>query len=190
VYSFYRIFEFKILYRYLRDTTLADEIRPFFRRLYQLLNYALESTKGVFVENKGITLSVHYRQLANDKTPDMHCAFNRVVKKAQSEGKFKITSGKKVYELRPDVDWDKGKAISLLMQKFGGQKNIDFLPIYLGDDLTDEDGFATIYNHGKGIAVHIGNNIRTTIADYYLKSPDEVIQFFIILLGCLHNGFV
>jgi trehalose-phosphatase len=160
---------------------LVDEIRPFFRSLYQWLIHALEPAQGVFVENKGITLSVHYRQMDEEKTPDMFRSFNRVVHKARGEGRFKVTSGKKVYELRPDVDWDKGKAISLLIRKFGSLKDKDLFPVYLGDDITDEDGFAAIQRYGKGLTVHIGNNLRQTGARYYLKSPDEVIQFLKIL---------
>ena len=169
---------------------LADEIRPFFRLLSHLLVRALSPTKGVFVENKGITLSVHYRQIARDKTLSMQRAFNRVVNDVRNEGKFKVTLGKKVLELRPDVDWDKGKAISLLLQKFAdGRRDGDLVPIYLGDDLTDEDGFEAIDDHENGISIYIGNNLRRTNASYYLKSPDEVIEFLKIFLNSLKRGF-
>ena len=72
-------------------------------------------------------------------------------------GKIRITSGKKVYEIRPAVAWDKGKAIKMLMKKYGrrGRKS-GLLPIYIGDDLTDEDGFKVIENYGSGISVFVG----------------------------------
>lgn len=169
---------------------LADEIRPFFRFLSQLLIRTLAPIKGVLVENKGITLSVHYRQIEHARKRDMQRAFNQVVNDVRNEGKFKVTPGKKVFELRPDIDWDKGKAISLLLQKFAdGRRNGDLVPIYFGDDLTDEDGFEAIGQQGNGVTVHIGNNLRRTNASYYLKSPDEVIEFLKLFLNSLKRGF-
>ena len=129
--------------------------------------------------------------MENENIGDLNNTFNRVIQGAQNMGNFKVTPGKKVYELRPDIDWDKGKAINLLIEKYGrrnGRKN-SLLPVYLGDDMTDEDGFEAIKRHGNGISVHIGNNLRRTNANYFLKSPDEVIDFLEKLLGGLRRGF-
>ena len=160
---------------------LAEEIRPLFRMMSRLLSLALETTKGVFVENKGLTLSVHYRQMPEEKSGHMKDTFDRVVEDAVSEGKLKVHSGKKVYELRPAVDWNKGKAISMLMKKYGKGRP-DTLPIYLGDDLTDEDGFDVISLTSNGLSIHIGSDTDASGAYYYLKSPDEVRDFLEKLL--------
>ncbi len=50
---------------------------------------------------------------------------------------LRVTSGRKVVELRPNLDWDKGKTLEWILDQIAGQEPL--LPIYLGDDLTDED---------------------------------------------------
>jgi trehalose-phosphatase len=163
---------------------LAEEIQPFLRAISQILTLTLKTTRGVFIENKGLTLSVHFRQMANENIRSLKIIFQRLIKEAQVSGKFRITPGKKVFELRPAVDWNKGDAIKLLAEKYGqfNGKTNETLPIYLGDDLTDEDGFAAIGKYGNGIAVYVGREVRNTAANYFLRSPEEVAQFLKILL--------
>ena len=103
---------------------------------------SLSSIKGVLVEDKGITLSVHYRQVEEEIAGDIRRIVEKIVTGPVALGMVKITTGKKVIEVRPAVNWDKGKAIRLLMKRYGkGGRNSGLLPIYLGDDRTDEDGF-------------------------------------------------
>jgi trehalose 6-phosphate phosphatase len=162
---------------------IADEIKPFFRVVRQILILTLGTIKGVLVEDKGITLSVHYRQVDEEKAKEIESLVKRAVNGSVSQEIFKVTTGKKVYEVRPAVNWDKGKAIRLLMKRYGkGGRNSGLLPIYLGDDLTDEDGFRMIEKYGNGITVHVGESNSTSIARYYLKSPDEVQIFLVKLL--------
>jgi trehalose 6-phosphate phosphatase len=158
---------------------LAKEIRPFLRVVSKILTLALETTKGVFVEDKGLTLSVHYRQMAGNNSGDENYLFDSIMRSARDTGKFKVTAGKKVYELRPAIDWDKGKAIEMLIKKYGhknGRKD-GLLPVYIGDDVTDEDGFKVVRRYRNGLAIHVGENIDNTAADYFLKSPEEVAEF-------------
>ncbi len=167
---------------------LAEEIRPFFRVIFRWLTLAFETTKGVLVEDKGFSLSVHYRQVADANAADMKNIFKSIVDDARAIKDFRVTLGKKVFELRPAVDWDKGKAIDLLIEKYGGNRK-DILPIFLGDDVTDEDGFREIGKLQQGITVHVGNDPCRTTAKYYLNSTDEVGEFFNILLGCSRTHF-
>jgi trehalose-phosphatase len=83
-------------------------------------------------------------------------------------------SGKKVLELQPQIDWHKGKAVLWLLQalKLDGA---DVLPLYVGDDLTDEDAFKALAQRGIGIVVE--DSTRPTAAHYSLKSPVEVQAF-------------
>jgi trehalose 6-phosphate phosphatase len=156
---------------------LAEEMRPAFRLMNQVLNKALTPIKGVHVEDKGLTISVHYRMVEESKSEEMNNIFERVIATARSLGKVTITSGKKVYEVRPAVKWDKGEAIALLIDKYGKTKTKkEVLPIYLGDDQTDEDGFNVIEKHG-GISVFVGEEPGDSAARYYLKAPAEVEQF-------------
>lgn len=157
---------------------IAEEIKPFFRIVRQILGLTLGAIKGVLVEDKGLTLSIHYRQAQEEKARDIRTIVERTVNGLPARGLFKVTSGKKVYEVRPAVDWDKGKAIRMLMKRYGkGDRQSGLLPIYLGDDLTDEDGFRIFEKHGDGIAVHVGGVNVHSAARYYLDSPDEVVVF-------------
>jgi trehalose-phosphatase len=156
---------------------LAEEMRPVFRLINQVLNKAMAPVKGVRVEDKGLTVSVHYRMVEEGKSEEVRNIFERVIATARSLGKVRITSGKKVYEVRPAVDWDKGEAIALLIDRYGKTKTKkELLPIFLGDDQTDEDGFKVIEKHG-GISVFVGEKTNDSAAHYYLKSPAEVEQF-------------
>lgn len=156
---------------------IAEEMRPVFHLIQQVLLKALIPIRGVQIEDKGLTLSVHYRLVEDEKSQEVKNIFERVIATARSLGKVVVTSGKKVYEVRPAVEWDKGKAISLLIDKYGRPKTKKGLfPVFLGDDTTDEDGFKVVRKQ-DGIAIFVGDENRNSAADYYLKSPAEVEQF-------------
>lgn len=167
---------------------VAEEMRPVFRIMHQILSKALAPVRGAHVEDKGLTLSVHYRMVEEGKSAEVKNIFERVVGTARSLGKVKTTSGKKVYEVRPAVDWDKGRAIALLLYRYGRHKaSDDLLAIFLGDDLTDEDGFKVI-NKWEGISIFVGEESGDSAARYYLKCPKEVEQFLSFLAVRVPRG--
>eukprot|EP00965_Chrysotila_dentata_P256258 6212488-Pleurochrysis_carterae.AAC.2 len=88
------------------------------------------------------------------------------------------TAGKMVYELRPSVNWNKGKAVEWLLEQIKKEKHETYMPIYIGDDVTDEDAFQVMDELGGfGIIVH-ENPIRdNTAASFALRNPSEVQQF-------------
>jgi trehalose 6-phosphate phosphatase len=170
---------------------IAEEIKPMLRIIRQILNMTVGTIKGVLVEDKGITLSVHYRQVRDEEVSEVRNKVEGVVRGPLSRGIVKVTPGKKVYEVRPAVPWDKGRAIRLLMKRYGkGGRQSGLLPIYLGDDFTDEDGFRVIEKYGNGITIRIGENNADSIAKYYLYSPQEVQQFLTNLLETAQRGFI
>jgi trehalose 6-phosphate phosphatase len=141
----------------------------------QILTTTLGSIKGVFVEDKGLTLSVHYRQADETRTQTVQQIADQSLKGPLLTGILKITQGKKVVEVRPAVSRDKGRAIRLLMKRHGkGGKQSGLIPIYLRDDLTDEDGFKMIARYGQGISIYVGDEPEKSIAAYFLKSTEEV----------------
>jgi len=169
---------------------LAEELRPILRIMHYVLSRTLGAIKGVLVENKGLSLSVHYRLVEERRAREVERIVKRVVGGAEATGQTKITSGKKVYEVRPAVTWDKGKAVKLLMKRYGkGGRKSELLPIFLGDDLTDEDGFRVIENYGSGISVFVGEEAQHSTARYFLKSPSEVAIFLDMLLEQARKGF-
>jgi trehalose-phosphatase len=90
--------------------------------------------------------------------------------------------GKKVYELLPDIDWDKGKAALWLLETLGGER-AKVRPIYIGDDRTDEDAFRGL---GQcGVCILVSEQRRPTAASYSLKDPAEVDRFLRELVAIL-----
>jgi trehalose-phosphatase len=105
-----------------------------------------------------------------DRVPDVEEAVAGV---AASFAGLRRTGGKKVFELRPDIEWDKGRALLWLLEELGLDGD-DVLPIYLGDDLTDEDGFAALADHGAGLGLLVRGEAddRTTRADYAIADVE------------------
>lgn len=169
---------------------VAEELTPLLRIMHYVLSRALGTIKGVFVENKGLTLSVHYRLVEERECPEVERIVKQVAGGVEATGKTRLTSGKKVYEVRPAVAWDKGKAIKLLMKKYGkGGWRSGLLPIFLGDDLTDEDGFRVIDDYGAGLSVLVGERAKSSRARYFLKSTAEVAAFLRTLLEQTDKGY-
>lgn len=139
-------------------------------KIIRQLRAELSVLDGVFIEDKGITASIHYRQVNPRKTGRVFETFWSIV--SRYEDLFRITSGKKVLEIRPHGIWNKGDAVKWIWKKFAK----DAIPIYVGDDTTDEDAFKAI--KGKGIGICIGKNIE---ADYYLKSQREIRRLLKLL---------
>jgi trehalose-phosphatase len=120
---------------------------------------------GVQLERKRYTLAVHYR-----RAPAAAHAVHEAVLRAQARHPaLRVSGGKMVYELQPDVDWDKGRAVLWLIETLGLQ---DALPVYIGDDVTDEDAFRALAGRGLGIAVQEAP--RPSAAAYRLSGPAEV----------------
>ena len=169
---------------------VADELRPILRIMHYVLSRALGTIRGVFVENKGLSLSVHYRLCERQRALEVERIVQQVVGGSAVSGHAKIIPGKKVYEVRPAVTWDKGKAIKLLMKKYGkGGRKSGLLPVYFGDDLTDEDGFRVIEGYGIGLSVFVGEQNQQSTARYFLKSPAEVATFMSTLLEQAQKEF-
>ena len=126
---------------------------------------------GVFVEDKGMTLSVHYRLAADELAGEIESRFNTAVSPYLKPGGWKKLVGKKVFEVRPDIPWDKGNAIAYLQDAYPRSS----LTFYFGDDLTDEDGFGVVQS-GGGIAIFVGQARQPTKAMYRLDSPQEVLE--------------
>jgi trehalose 6-phosphate phosphatase len=161
---------------------ITDEIKPILRIMGLVLKKTLSTIRGVIVEDKGLTLSVHYRLVDDEKEHEVRSIVENTVGIAERLGKIRTTPGKKVHEVRPNVSWDKGKAVKYLMKRYGkGGRMSKLLPIYLGDDLADEDAFRVVENYG-GIAVYIGGENRLSVASYYLSSSGEVDQLIKELL--------
>jgi len=121
---------------------------------------------GVQVERKRFAVAVHFRRARASDAPAVEAAVARAL--ARHPG-LRKTGGKMIFELRPDVDWDKGRAVLWLIEELQLQ---EALPVYIGDDLTDEDAFRALAGRGLGVAVQ--DAPQPTAAAYTLRDPDEV----------------
>ncbi len=136
----------------------------------------VKDLKGVRVERKRFAIAIHYRQAAEGIESELE---KRVDKVAGHHSKLIKTTGKKIFELRPNADWDKGKALFHLLDKLEADSR-QAVPLYIGDDTTDEDAFRAIA--GRGIGILVTDQDRQTAADYVLHDTDEVADFLENLL--------
>jgi len=155
----------------------ADKARPLLDKLYQELHLGLDNVKGVIIENKGLTLSVHYRLVEDTQIDTVRSTFERITLTSLASGAIEVTPGKKVYEIKPAISWHKGKVIDLLLTESMrlGHSGAT-LPFFLGDDVSDEAGFHTVDKYG-GVSIFIGEEWNQSHASYHLRSPDEVEEF-------------
>ncbi|OBK32536.1 trehalose-phosphatase [Mycobacterium sp. 1245111.1] len=130
---------------------------------------------GVVVEHKRFGVAVHYRNAARDRVGEVAAA----VRSAGQRTALRVTTGREVIELRPDVDWDKGKTLRWVLDYIrDNDGDGPLLPIYLGDDITDEDAFDAIADDGIAILVrHSDDGDRATAARYALDNPGRVREF-------------
>ena len=154
-----------------RNQEPGQRFLPALERAETRLRELLKDIPGARIERKRFTIAVHYRQVRKPHLPEVEQLVNQVLADQPS---LRKSLGKKVFEIRPDVDWDKGKALLSLLEAVSISSG-DAVPLFIGDDITDEDGFRAIRERGIGIAV--GSEERPTAAHYKLKDTDEVREF-------------
>jgi trehalose-phosphatase len=141
--------------------------------LAEQLREELAGIPGVLVEPKRFALAVHFRLVPDEHLPAIERAVDRAAARFTGTPGVRKTGGKKVFELRPDLDWDKGRALLFLLAELGLDRP-DVLPVYLGDDATDEDAFAALARRpGGGLGILIADEPRPTAAEYVLRDPGE-----------------
>ena len=136
------------------------------------LSQILAEVPGVRVEHKRFAVAVHYRQVAPEHIDEIVSATHKLGQRDS----LRVTNGRMLVELRPDIDWDKGTTLAWIRDRIDAQGCL--LPIYIGDDLTDEDAFDAVQFDGIGIVVrHDEDSDRKTAAHFALQSPDHVCEF-------------
>lgn len=171
------------------EHSISRRARKASQQIAGALGPALRVVPGAVLESKGHTLSIHYRLVRRRGDVErLRSAIQQAVQPWVEAGDVRIAFGKRVIEVRPPTPWGKGHAlVALLTGDFQGtEAALDGesafagdtkgkLPIYLGDDVTDEDAFRAIAT--VGIPVKVGDPSRPTAAHYRLRSPDEVQLF-------------
>ncbi len=152
--------------------------RPYQSRIKKDILSKTKGIKGVIVEDKGGSLSLHYRLVKQTRLKELKKIFDAACAPYIKSGKVARSSGKKVWEIRPPAAWNKGKAVGRICAslKETGKR---ILPIYMGDDKTDEDAFSFLKDR-RSITIFVGER-RESMARYYLRSPAEVKIFLVRL---------
>ncbi len=147
---------------------------PVLEQMAAQLRDQLGSIPGVLVEHKRFGVAVHYRNATRERVGDVLAA----VRAAGRHSALRVTTGREVIELRPDINWDKGKTLRWVIDQLGEAGSGPLVPIYLGDDITDEDAFDAVRHDGFPIVVrHNEDGDRATAALFALDSPTRVSEF-------------
>lgn len=142
-------------------------------RMEHALEKVVSANLGMLLEIKGAALALHYRN-AQDREPTARAATERLV--AEYADAYVLQPGKMVYEIKPK-DVDKGRAVRAYMSEppFTGRK-----PVFIGDDLTDEKGFAMV-NKFDGLSVKVGPG--DTVARARIESVELLLDWLQVIAG-------
>lgn len=150
---------------------IGEDVLPHLQQAFQSLQQALGNIQGCLIEDNRLSVSVHYRNVEPVYFPEIERAVDDIV--AMHNTYIVKTIGKMVWEIRPKKDWHKGAAVeNLISTIFDDSSSV--LPVYIGDDVTDEDAFKTVRSKG-GIAILVSQFPRKTNANYFVASPDDVL---------------
>jgi trehalose-phosphatase len=153
-----------------RTVKVPKALKKALSEVTRLLSKVRRDFDGVIMENKGLSLSFHYRLVKAKRVTHLKREFwNRVMPFVRS-GQVRVVKGKRVFEVRPNVPWTKGHAALWFMKKLASQS---CLPIYIGDDQTDEDAFRMLRS---GITIRVGKH-HGSRAKYYVRRVAEVVRF-------------
>jgi trehalose 6-phosphate phosphatase len=132
------------------------------------LGELVRSHPGLLLEDKGYSLAVHYR-LAPEMQSHVRSAVDAVL--ATLGPDFVLQAGKSVLELRPG-SWSKGTSVAAFMKEAPFR---DRTPVYIGDDVTDEDAFEVV-NDLHGLSIRVGA-AGATLARHRLANVGEVLEW-------------
>ena len=145
------------------------------------LQAAAAGIDGAMVEPKAASVALHYRLVPVADHERVQDLVDEVLNR--HPGALKVTPGKMVYEVQPAFDWDKGKAVLYLVEAL--HLGADIVPLYLGDDATDEHAFEALRRRGLGFIVSSptdeSESARPSAADFRLDGVDDVQQFLEML---------
>lgn len=145
------------------------EVVPELKRIRDRLNNLLSHIEGIVLEDKGCILALHYRNADPRWVPSILVSIKKELQNPMAP--LCLGFGKYVFEVRPKLTVNKGTAV---LELLGRVDQNGVLPLYIGDDQTDEDAFKVL--RGRGITIFVGLTSFST-ARYYVKNPLEVLHF-------------
>jgi len=159
-----------------RKYVIGAAYRGILKKILISLGAAFLGNRGVIVEDKGLTVSLHYRKAPAKDAARIKKIFLETVRPYLKAETVRIMAGKKIWEIRPPSGWDKGGVVTwLLGRETRRLKDASaVLPVYIGDDVTDEDAFKALRRNG--ITIRVGS-LKSSAASFYLNDIDEVRSF-------------
>lgn len=159
---------------------VGQQFLPAMEDLHQRLRGTLGNTSGLLLETKGYSLAVHYRLVQESAVACVESVVDGLMPDYPT---LRKTHGKKVFEIRPRFDWNKGRAVQWILEALD-LDHADAVPFYLGDDTTDEDAFEAVA--GRGVGILVADEPRPTAARYRVQDTAEVARFLESLVRILH----
>lgn len=151
------------------------------QRMLKLLRGSLSGIDGIIVERKEFSFCVHYRQCRPRDAAKVKKLVSEAVSDYVARGLVRMTSGKKVVEIMPPADWDKGAIVRWLLKEHRkAHPDHKLLPVFLGDDLTDETAFKALGQ--RGLTCFVGRP-RRSAAQYYVRDVPEAYAFLKYVLN-------
>ena len=141
-------------------------------------DFLSKNTQGTQLDRKRYAIGIHYRNARPEDEKTVHELVDNILKKHPGHKKGE---GKKIVEIKPDIDWHKGKAMQWIMDALKLSEKDNIIPVFIGDDITDEDAFEALTE--KGIGILVGGHGKKTAAKYALKNVYQVKVFFDRLIG-------
>ncbi|GLT53357.1 hypothetical protein SLA2020_266350 [Shorea laevis] len=162
----------------------AKKFLPAIQEIFKILEEKAKKIQGAWVEDNSFCISVHFRRVRQE---DCGMLEEKVKSVVENYPEFHLTEGKMVLEVRPSIEWNKGHALEYLLNTLGFSNSGDVLPLYIGDDRTDEDAFKVIQSRGQGYPIIVSSIPKDTSALYSLSDPSEVLAF-LLRLGKLRKA--
>jgi len=150
----------------------AEKLIPVVSEVIRILSEELKSIPGLLVEEKKFSTAVHYRLVSDEYLERIEATVKNTVNKYPS---LRLMRGKKVFEILPAIDWDKGKAVRWILKALSLSRD-ETEVVYIGDDTTDEDAFRAVRTRGVGVLV--SQERKASAADFRLLSVEQVKDFF------------
>ncbi len=161
-----------------RGLEKGSEFLPELDTVEQELARRLAGIEGHMVERKRFSIAVHYRRVAAAEVDRVSSIVREVLKEHPN---LRLGHGKKVLDIGPDIHWNKGEAVRWILDELDGA-NENLVPVYVGDDLTDEDAFRALAGQGIGVAVR-HDETRVTAADWVVDDVLGVKRFLQSVAG-------
>jgi trehalose-phosphatase len=155
------------------------DVREDLDRATAELSRVLAGFPGVSIERKRFAIVVHYKKRDMLDTAHLEATIEQVQMQLP---RLRNIGGKEVFELLPNIDWHKGRAVKWLLAEMG-LDGPDSLPLYFGDDVTDEDAFRSL--RGAGIGILVAKRPQPSTATYRVGNSDDVLKFLNHLIHAL-----